>query len=177
MTEVRRDGAGMSRMATNTGSERVWQALDKASYAVLGFDCADGEPRSSGVVYAMVDRRMYVVTAPESLKARQLHDGQILAVTVPVRRGGALSLLFPVPPATISFRARVTVHAAGSVDIDSLSKRLARMLPDQRRNGVVLELEPMGEFLAYGIGVSLREMMDPTLALARVPVDSKLGSR
>jgi hypothetical protein len=125
----------------------------------------------------MVDRRMYIVTARDSLKARQLRDEQTLAVTVPVRRGGVLSLLVPIPPATISFRARTTVHAAGTVDLETLSKRLARMVPDQRRDGVVLELEPVGTFLAYGIGVSLRGMLDPALALSRVPVDTAAAGR
>lgn len=161
--------------STRVASDQVWQALDKATYAVVGFVVPGGEPRSSGVVYALVDRHMYVVTAADSLKARRLKDGQSLAVTVPVRRGGVLSLLFPIPPASISFRARVTVHVPGSVDIESLSKRLARMLPEQRQGSVVLELEPVGTFVAYGIGVSLREMVDPAKALARVPVDGRGG--
>lgn len=163
--------------STQVASDQVWQALEKASYAVVSFVGADGEPRSSGVVYALVDRRLYVVTAADSLKARQLEDGQTVAVTVPLRRGGPLSLLFPIPPASVSVRARVTVHAPGSVDIESLSKRLARMLPEQRKEGAVLELEPVGTFLAYGIGVSLREMIDPAKALARVPVDAGLDGR
>ena len=161
--------------STRLASDQVWQALDEASYAVVAFVGADGQPRSSGVVYAVVDRRIYVVTAADSMKARQLQDGQTLAVTVPVRRGGVLSLLFPIPPASVSFRARVTVHAPGSVDIESLSRRLARMLPEQRKEGVVLELEPVGTFLAYGIGVSLREMVDPARSLAHVPVEADLG--
>ena len=62
--------------------------------------------------------------------------------------------------------------AARSVDIESLSKKLARLVPEQRRDGAVLELEPVGTFLTYGIGVSLREMPDPSMALARVPIES-----
>jgi hypothetical protein len=155
------------------GVEQVWAALDKASFAVLSFVAPDGEPRSSGVVYAVARRRMYVVTAPDSLKARQLYDASTVSVTVPVRRGGLLSLVAPIPPATITFRARTTVHRAGSVDPASISKKLARMLPAQRKAGAVLELEPVGTFVTYGIGVSLREMMDPSLSLARVPIASQ----
>lgn len=100
---------------TRLASAEVWQALDKASYAVVAFVGADGQPCSSGVV------------------------------------------------------------APGSVEIESVSKRLARMLPEQRKSGAVLEREPVGTFLAYGIGVSLREMVDPAKSLARVPVDTELG--
>jgi len=44
-------------------SEQVWQALTKASFAVLGYVTLSGEPRSSGVVYNTVGRRR---SSPES---------------------------------------------------------------------------------------------------------------
>ena len=37
----------------------------------------------------------------------------LLAVTVPVRRGGILSVAVPIPPATISFHGAAVVHPAG----------------------------------------------------------------
>ena len=40
--------------------EQVWRALGRASFAVLGYVTPDGEPRSSGVVYQVADRRLYV---------------------------------------------------------------------------------------------------------------------
>ena len=90
---------------------------------------------------------------------------------MPVRRGGLLSLLVPIPPATITFRATATVHPAGSLDVRSVSKELAKLVPEERKEGsVIIELEPEGRFLTYGIGVSLMAMRDPALARARVPV-------
>jgi hypothetical protein len=91
-------------------------------------------------------------------------------VTVPVRRGGLLSLLAPIPPATVSFHARTIVHPPGSLDIGSLSKRLQSLLPKDRRGATVLELVPEGTFLTYGIGVSLRGMLDPVVAQAHLPI-------
>ena len=41
-------------------------------------------------------------------------DGRV-AVTVPVRRGGILSLVAPIPPATVSFHGTAVVHPAGSL--------------------------------------------------------------
>jgi hypothetical protein len=77
----------------------------------------------------------------------------------------------PIPPATITFRATATVHPAGSLDVASVSKDLARLVPEERKeSSVIIELVPEGRFLTYGIGVSLMDMRDPALARARVPV-------
>jgi hypothetical protein len=40
-----------------------------------------------------------------------------------------------------------------------------------RPGAAIIELEPEGRFLTYRIGVSLMDMRDPSLALARVPVE------
>ena len=152
-------------------SAMVWRALGRASFAVISHVNAAGEPRSSGVVYAIVDRRMYVAVAPDGWKARAIATGQEVAVTVPVRRGGILALVVPIPPATITFHARATVHASGSFDVGSVSKELKSILPDDRQaTSCVLELVPEGRFVTYGIGVSLMAMRDPHVALAHVPV-------
>lgn len=152
-------------------SEQVWHELARASFAVVSYVTPAGEPRSSGVVYKTVGQRLVLVTAADSWKARQIKAGGPVAVTVPVRRGGLLSLVLPIPPATISFHARAIVHAPGTVDIEALSKDLAALLPPKRRDtGCVIELVPEGAFLTYGVGVSLKNMLDPAAALAHVPV-------
>jgi len=156
---------------TRTTCDAIWRALGKASFAVVSHVNAAGEPRSSGVVYGLADRRLYTVVAADSWKARQIITGQRLAVTVPVRRGGILALLVPIPPATISFEARAKIHAAGALDLDSLPKKLARLLPDgTQTDTLIIELEPEGRFVTYGIGVSLLDMRDPLKARARVAV-------
>jgi hypothetical protein len=159
-------------VAVGVSPAMVWRAIEKASFAVVGHVTADGEPRCSGVLYGTVGRRLYVATAADGWKARQIVTGQDVAVTVPVRRGGLLALLFPIPPATITFRARATVHAAGSLDLGFLSEKLLKQVPESRRTGsCVIELAPAGQFLTYGIGVPLKAMADPAKALARVAVD------
>lgn len=149
----------------------VWRALAKASFAVVSHVSTAGEPRSSGVVYGVTDRRVYVAVAADGWKARQIVTGDQVAVTVPVRRGGILALFIPIPPATITFHARATVHPAGSIDICAVSKDLEKLVPEARKAGsCVIELVPEGRFLTYGIGVSLMDMANPAVALARVPV-------
>lgn len=154
-------------------SEQVWQQLDSASFAVIGYVTPAGESRSSGVVYKTLGKRLYVAVAPDSWKARHIAASKRVSVTVPVRRGGILSLVLPIPPATISFHATAIVHPAGSLKISSLSKQLESLLPPERRDAaVVIELIPEGEFLTYGVGVSLMDMQKPELARAVVPVAS-----
>ena len=152
-------------------SASVWRELARQSFAVFGHVNTAGEPRSSGVVYGLAGRRLYVVVAADGWKARQVATGDQVALTVPVRRGGLLSLLFPIPPATISFHARATVYPAGSAEITALPKELTRLLPESdRASSCVIELVPEGQFLLYGLGVSLLEMRNPLLARAHLPV-------
>jgi hypothetical protein len=155
----------------HTSTERVWTELDRASFAVIGYLTPTGEPRSNGVVYKAVGGRLFIAVAADSWKARHIVTGCTVSVTVPVRRGGVLSLVMPIPPATISFHATAIVHAAGAIDVAALSPELESLLPSERRDGaVVIELVPEGRFLTYGVGTALMEMRDPNLSRAVVPV-------
>jgi hypothetical protein len=156
---------------THTSTEDVWTELDRASFAVIGYVTPAGEPRSSGVVYKAVGRRLFTVVAADSWKARHIVTGSTVSVTVPVRRGGVLSLVMPIPPATISFHATAIVHPAGAIDVASLSPELESLLPPERRDGaVVIELVPEDRFLTYGVGTALMDMRAPGLSRAVVPV-------
>jgi hypothetical protein len=152
-------------------SEQVWRKIAKASFAVLTHVTPSGEPRSSGVVYRTLDRRLYVAVAPDSWKARHVAVNGRVSVTVPVPRGGILSLLVPIPPATISFHGMAIVHPAGSPQVAPLLEELGSLLPAERRtSAAIIEIAPEGAFVTYGIGVSLNTMRDPAAARARVPV-------
>jgi hypothetical protein len=152
-------------------SEQVWHAIAKASFAVVGYVTPDGEPRSSGVMYKVVDGRLCVVVDPDGWKAKHIAANGRVSVTVPVRRGGLLSLLAPIPPATISFHGSATVHAPGSPGVRPTIEALGRMLPAERRDAVaVIEIVPERTFLTYGIGIGLMKMRDTELARARAPV-------
>jgi len=148
-------------------SERVWRELGRASFAVVSHVTPDGEPRCSGVLYTVVGRRMFVAVGEDSWKARHIAASGRVAVTVPVRRGGPLALLFPIPPATITFHGTAVVQAAD----DTAWTALGRLVPPERRSEVrVIEIRPEGRFLTYGIGVPLLRMRTPSLARSRVPV-------
>jgi hypothetical protein len=164
-------GGGGPPMAARLTTEQVWHQLAKASFAVLGYVTPAGEPRSSGVVYKTVGRRLYVAVAPDSWKARHVAVSGRVAVTVPVRRGGLLSLVAPIPPATVSFHARAIVHPAGAPQVRSLMQKLGSLLPAERRaSACLIEIVPEGAFVTYGLDVSLSKLRDPAAARARVPV-------
>ncbi len=169
---VREDGRLLMR--SRLTSEQVWQAIAKASFAVIGYVTPRGEPRSSGVMYKTVGRRLYVAVAPDSWKAKHVAASGRVAVTVPVRRGGILSLVAPIPPATISFRGTAVVHPPGSPQALSLLKELGSLIPAERQtSGSIIEIVPEGAFVTYGLGVSLMKMRDPVAARARVPVSQE----
>ena len=166
------------RVAPRLTSEQVWRAVAKASFAVLSHVTPAGEPRSSGVVYKAIDRRLYVAVAPDSWKAKHVAADGRVAVTVPLRRGGLLSLLAPIPPATISFHGTAIVHPAGSPKARAALRELGSLLPAERRaSGSVIEILPEGQFLAYALGVPLRRMLDLAAAQARVPMTPDESTR
>ena len=164
-------GGGSPPMAARLTTEQVWRKVAKGSFAVLSHITPAGEPRSSGVLYKTIGRRLYIVTAPDSWKARHVAASGRVAVTVPVRRGGLLSLVTPIPPATISFHGTAIVHAVDSPEVRSVLEELASLVPAERRASArVIEVIPQGRFVTYGVGVALTQMRNPTAARARVPV-------
>jgi len=162
--------AGPAHAGPTLTPDRVWKELERSSFAVLSYVTPGGKPRSSGVLCAATDHRLYVVAAPDSWKARHIATGDEVAVTVPIRRGSVLSLIAPIPPATVSLQAAATVHPAGSVDRKSVPKKLAKLLPKNASTGCLIELAPTGRFTTYGIGVSLLAMATPAKARAHAPV-------
>lgn len=151
--------------------DQIWTELSKASFAVIGYVTPRGDPRSSGVMYKVIGRRLYAAVGRDSWKARHIAASGRVSVTVPVRRGGLLSLMAPIPPATITFHGTAVVHPPGSLRARSLREELASLLPEERQaTACVIEILPEETFLTYGIGVSLSGMRDPVAARGRAPV-------
>ncbi|GAB7039069.1 MULTISPECIES: pyridoxamine 5'-phosphate oxidase family protein [Catenuloplanes] len=151
-----------------TSNRAVWAAIGRASFAVVSHVTPTGAPRSSGVLYRTDGDRLYAVVAPDGWKARHIAGDGRVSVTVPIRRGGLLALLAPIPPATVSFPAEATVHP-GTV-LDRLPRLAALAPPERRASCAVLEIRPIGHFVTYGVGVSLSRMRDTRLARDRIPV-------
>jgi hypothetical protein len=157
--------------STRLSGQEVWRELAKTSFLVISCVTPAGEPRSAGVVYTVIGQKLYVVTGPDSWKARHIAADGRVAVTVPVRRGGVLSLLAPIPPTTISFHGTAVVRPPDSPAVRPVLEQLGSLLPKERGDSVaILEIIPQGAFATYGVGVSLARMRDADAARARVPV-------
>lgn len=166
-------GASVDDRTVSLGvtTERVWRELTKASFAYIGCVTPRGEPRTSGVGYKARDGRLYLATAPGSWKAKHIAANGRVSMTVPVRRGGLLSLVVPIPPATITFHGSATVYPFGSTKARALIEELGSLVPPARRaSASIIEVIPEGTFLTYGVGVSLKKMLDPNAAGGRVAV-------
>lgn len=169
-TELLRTKAVSTAPARLT-TDDVWRAIQKRSFAVVGYATPHGDPRCSGVMYRTVDRRLYIAVDPNGWKARHIAASGRVSVTVPVHRAGPLALVAPIPPATISFHGEAIVHPAGATETIGLLERLGSLLPrERRRSATVVEIVPEDAFVTYGIGVPLRAMRDTVRARARVPV-------
>jgi hypothetical protein len=100
------------------------------------------------------------------------------AVLSHVTPGGILSLVVPIPPATISFHGTAAVHPAGSPQARSLLDELGSLVPAERRaEACVVEIIPAGAFRTFGTGVSLRTILNPAAAQACVPVTPDQDTR
>jgi hypothetical protein len=160
---------GWPRAARLT-TEQVWQQLAKGSFAVLSQVTPAGEPRSSGVIFRTVGRRLPIATAPDSWQAWHIAANGRVALTAPVRRRGLLSLVQPIPPATVGFHATAIVYPSGSRQARRLLKELASLLPQERRaSAAVIEVIPEAGFVTDGVGVSLAQPRDPASAGPHVP--------
>ena len=152
-------------------TDDVWRAIERRSFAIVSYATPAHDPRSSGVLYKVLGRKILVAAGEESWKTKHIAASGRVAVTVPVRRGAVLSLLAPIPPATISFHGAATVHAAGAPSAVPLVDVFGPMLPPDKRSAMsIIEIVPEGKFVMYAIGIPLRLMRDPEVARARVPV-------
>ena len=153
-------------------SEQVWRTLARQPFLVVAMVNRRGQGRSVGVSPAVDGDHLWFAAAATDWKVDHLRHQPEVSVTVPVRRGGLLALVAPVPPATVTFRATAQVTAVGDAP-PAVRKRLLHGLTDAdaaRGGTVMVRLTPHGDFVTYGIGVPLRTMMDTERARGRVPV-------
>jgi hypothetical protein len=155
--------------AVRPGLDQVTRAITRRSFCTLATTSPGRRPHVAGVLYAEAEGNLYVSTLRSSRKARNLAAIPRASVCVPVRR-------LPIgPPATISFAAVGEVLDVDSPEVVDLTTtdRLKAItshgeleLPD----GCILRLRPAGDYITYGLGMSLwRLLREPLDAAGRVP--------
>lgn len=159
-------------MSINLTSEQVWEELGKQLFAVLGMVNAKNEARTIGMVYVARDYKIYMVTGKETWKARYVKQNPHVSITVPIAKRIPLLPWVKIPAATITFAGLAAARTIDEVD-DGVLSALLRGLeddPEMREQSCIIEVEPTGDFITYGIGVSLMTMRTPAKARGRVSV-------
>lgn len=156
-------------------SEIIWSALRAGQFAVLGFVNPKGQPRTVGVVYLVRGRQLYVVTGRDTWKVRHIARNPNVSVTATIPKHIPFLPRVKIPAATVTFQGDAEVLPPEAVDPEILRTlmRGTKLDPETKANIVVIRIKPGGEFLTYGVGVSLITMRNPLEALGRAPVDSK----
>ena len=159
-------------MSVNLTSEQVWEVLGKQLFAVLGMVNGRHEARTVGMVYVARDYKIYMTTGKDAWKARYVQQNPHVSITVPIAKRIPVLSWVKIPAATITFSGEATIHTMDEVD-DGVLSALFRGLEndlEMREKSAVIEIEPVGDFITYGIGVPLLAMRTPAKARGRVSV-------
>ena len=159
-------------MSAPVTTASIWEELGRRLFAVVSFTNAAGEPRSAGIVYVVEDRALWVGTETDSWKARHLRRRPAVAVTVPIAKRIRFLPMIKIPDATITFHGTAAV-----LGVDEAPPTVVHGLfrgresdDDLRSRTCIVRIDPTGDFVTYGVGVSLMTMRDQVAARGRAPV-------
>jgi hypothetical protein len=152
---------------------QIWEEINKQLFAVLGMVTPNGEARTVGVVYVEDNGKLYISSQKEAWKVRHIAQNAHVSLTVPIHKRIPFLPWIKIPAATITFSGEA--HLLGYEDVsDEIIQKLFRgmefALGEQNKLSII-EVTPMGNFITYGVGVSLSEMRDPQKARGRVAVN------
>ncbi len=151
-------------MSLPTSAEEIWPLIQRWPFGVLSFVTPKGESRSAGVMYKVKDRSVYVLTGPDTWKAKHIEANPNVSMTVTVQR---LPIrIRQAPPAVITFAGIASVLGMDQVDAD-IRGALTRGI-DDIPDMCAIKIVPKGNFVTYGIGIPVMQMRHPEKSLARV---------
>jgi len=153
-------------------SDQVWKVVERELFAVLATVNARGEPRTAGIVYKVRDKKLYIATDFSSVKAKNAKRNPHVSLTVTVNKRLPFLPWIKIPAATVTFQGVAKVHAANAVDPGLQKVLLGGLKVDDKvmSDLCFIEVAPEGDFITYGVGVSLMTMRDPEAARGRAPV-------
>lgn len=165
-------------MTLQLATDQVWRAIEREIFAVLGMVTARQEARTVGVVYGTHDRKLYIGTGKQTWKARHVAANPHVSVTIPIAKRIPIMPWVKIPAATITFAgiARVVPGEEASPDLLLAMFRQQSYDPEFVARMCLIEVTPVGEFVTYGVGVSLMQMRHPEQARGRAPVGADTRS-
>jgi len=159
-------------MSPNLTSEQVWRQIEKQIFGVLGLVTAKGEARTVGVVYIVHNRQLFISTQKQAWKTRHIAQNPSVSFTIPIHKQIPFLPWIQIPAATITFSGEATVQ-----DAENISREISHKLhrgqegtPFNLQDTAVISIQPNGEFITYGVGVSLMDMRFPEKAQGRATV-------
>jgi hypothetical protein len=158
-------------MPAQMTTDQVWNAMQRQRFAVVGMVTAKGEARTAGIVYVVRDRKLYFETHRSAWKTKHLAGNPHVSMTVTIAKRIPFMPWVKIPPATVTFSG-----TAGILEPENVSSSIvARLRAGLEADGiveqaVVVEVIPKGDFVTYGVGVSLRTMRNPAEAQGRASV-------
>jgi len=154
----------------NLSTDQVWVEIEKNLFAVLGMVTARNEARTAGVVYIVHERKLYIATLKNAWKTRHIAQNRHVSLTVTIPKRIPLMPWIKIPAATITFAGEATVRSPDELDKQVLAPLYRGLEGDSAHmeNSAIIEVEPVGDFVTYGVGVSLMQMRDTELARGRV---------
>ena len=159
-------------MSATVTTKAVWDILSKNVFAVLSWVTPSGRARSAGIVYIVRNDKLLIGTDTSSWKALHIRKNPSVSITATFSRRIPLLPWIPIPDATITFHGRARVVEPSDVDSSLAADLTKGMVVDNDflAKTCVIEVSPEGEFLTYGMGVSLMAMRDATKAQGRAAI-------
>lgn len=143
----------------------VEKAFAKKSFMTLATSSSAQRPHVAGVLYAAVDKTLYVGVNTRSHKVRNIESNAHVAVCIPVRR-------LPVgPPATIMFQGTAELVSRddpallAALDAGRLKGITSHGELDDPDNWFV-RITPGGRIHTFGLGVPLLDLIRHPLGTA-----------
>ncbi len=153
--------------------DQVWEEINKQLFAVLGMVTAKGEARTVGIVYVEHNGKLYISSKKEAWKVRHIAQNPHISLTVPISKGIPFMPWIKIPAATITFSGQATLLSFQDVPAEIVQKLLqgVEMPAAEKEKLSIIEITPTGNFMTYGVGVSLNEMRDSQKARGRVAIN------
>lgn len=158
-------------MSLQLASTRVWEEVERNSFAVLGMVTAAGESRTVGIVYVVDNRKLYIGADRTAWKTKHITRNPHVSLTIPIAKRVPLMPWIKIPAATITFSGSAQI-----LDKEELEAGLLEKLHrhDEARGGwCAIEVTPQRDFITYGVGVSLLAMRHPAKSRGRASVASR----
>ena len=159
-------------MGAVLSSQQVWGELENNLFAVLGMVTSNGEARTVGIVYVVHLQKIYIASRNDTWKVRHIRENAHVSMTVTIPKRILFLPWIKIPAATISFSGIGRVLNPKKAGKDVLHSLLRGLATDSETLATmcVIEVQPVGDFITYGVGTPLMTMRQPEKARGRVAV-------